>query len=217
MNDSFFGVSALSILRLFIEHVELCLMAMGIAIVTAFPAGIILRRFHLLSEMVVLIFGTLYTIPSLAMLAMLIPFSGLGKGSAVFALVIYAQFILIRHVILGLKSIDPVLLEAGRGMGLTALQLFRLLEIPQALPIWLSGLRIATLSTIGIATMAAWINAGGLGTLIFEGLSQNNTSRIVMGAILISSLSLWLDQILRQFESEAYRASQGDPESIFQQ
>ncbi len=198
-----------SLARAFVDHMDLSFIALAIALLIAGPIGVLVSRQKRLASIVITGFSIVYTVPSLAMLAFMVPVFGLGRTSAIFALVIYAQFILIRHIVLGMQQIDPMVLESARGMGMTAVQRFIRVEIPLALPVWLSGLRIATLSTIGIATTAAWINAGGLGTLIFEGMSQNNPGKIMTGAILIGSLSLIFDQILGGFESAARLRSVG--------
>jgi osmoprotectant transport system permease protein len=134
----------------------------------------------------------------------------LGKPSAILALVLYAQFILLRSMVSGLKSVDFSAVEAARGLGLSAIQIFCRVEAPMAMPIWINGLRNATLTTLSIATTAAWINAGGLGTLIFDGLSQNNSTKILTGALLISGLSLLLDYGLKAAEIEATQIANGE-------
>lgn len=186
-----------------VEHIDLCLVSLAVATGIAFPLGIWLARLPRLSEGMLTALGALYTIPSLAMLAILVPLLGLGKGSAITALVLYAQFILLRSVILGMRSIDRASIEAAQGLGLSPLRIFTLLEAPMAMPLWINGLRHATLSTLSIATTAAWIHAGGLGTLIFEGLSQNNMGKILAGALLISALALCFDSLLKAVENEA--------------
>lgn len=196
------------VLRAFVEHIDLCVCALAGALLLAFPLALFIARKRIVSELVMTVCGLLYTVPSLAFLAILVTVFGLGKPSALIALIIYAQFILIRHFILGLQSIDSATQEVTRGLGLSYLQSLLVIEIPLAMPIWLSGLRIATLSTIGIATTAAWINAGGLGRLIFEGLSQNNTGKIVLGALLISGLAFLLETLLHGFETQAISDAQ---------
>ena len=189
--------------RAFVQHVDLCAISLTLAIVPSLAMGILIARRPVLAELVISSFSLLYTVPSLAFLAMMVIFMGLGLPSAVTALVFYAQFILIRHIVLGLQGIDPHVLEAARAMGLSSWKQLLWIEVPLALPVWLSGLRLATLSTISIATTAAWINAGGLGTLIFQGLAQNDPRQIMLGAALIAILSLWLEKILASLETAA--------------
>jgi osmoprotectant transport system permease protein len=143
------------------------------------------------------------------MLAFMVIVFGLGQISAIVAMVLYAQFILIRHFVLGLQSIDASTVEAARAMGFTFWQRLLWVEAPLALPVWLSGIRLAALSTVSIAVIAAWINAGGLGTLIFEGLSQNNLPKIWGASVLIVLLSLWLQSTLEGFEAWALAKAEG--------
>jgi osmoprotectant transport system permease protein len=200
---------ATDLLRAFVEHIDLCVCSLFLAFLIAFPLSLFIARRPILSEMLITVLSVFYTVPSLALLAILVTLFGLGMHSAVIALVIYAQFILIRHFITGLRSIDPDVLEIAHGMGLTRWQILCAIEFPLALPIWLNGFRVATLSTIGIATTAAWINAGGLGGLIFEGIAQNNPQKILLGAFLISLLSLLFEQILKGFEAQAILDAKG--------
>lgn len=196
-------------MRTVMEHIDLCLISLGIASLIAFPLGILLARHKLVANISLTMLGMVYTIPGLALLAMLVPIFGLGKGSAIFALVVYAQFILLRNVVLGFQSVETSSLEAAKGLGLTRFQTFVLLEVPMAMPVWINGLRIATLTTLSTATTAAWINAGGLGTLIFDGISQNNPPKILAGAILISVLALVFDYLLKAVEQEALQLASG--------
>lgn len=202
--------SIMTMLKALFEHVDLCLLALTIASGIAFPVGLLVARNPLFSNIVLGGLGMLYTIPSLAMLAILIPWLGLGKPSAIVALVLYAQFIMLRSVVSGLRSVDFSTLEAARGLGLNSFQVFCRVEAPVAMPVWINGLRNATLTTLSIATTAAWINAGGLGTLIFDGLSQNNIAKILTGALLISALSLIFDAGLKAVETEATRIANGE-------
>ncbi len=194
-----------------LEHIDLSLMSLLIASALAFPTGILIAQSRRLTEGLLTLLACLYTIPSLAMLALLVPWLGLGKSAAMAALIIYAQFILLRHVVLGLQSVEHSTIEAARGLGMTEGQIFLKLKVPMALPLWINGLRNATLTTLSIATNAAWINAGGLGTLIFNGLAQNNLEKILTGALLISGLSLIFDYSLKTAEAEALRNALGNP------
>jgi osmoprotectant transport system permease protein len=191
------------VLLAFVEHVDLCVCAVTGAVLLAFPVSLWMAQRRVVSEIVIAACGLLYTVPSLALLALLVTLFGLGKPSALLALMMYAQFILIRHFILGLRSVDPTVREVARGLGLSPGQMLFSIEMPLAMPVWLSGLRIATLSTIGIASIAAWINAGGLGRLIFEGISQSNSGKIILGALLISGLAFLFESILQGFEAQA--------------
>lgn len=174
----------------FIQHLQLTLLALLLALLLAFPIGIILNRYRWLTAPVVGILSILYTIPSLAVLIILIPFLGLGAKTAVATLVIYAQIILVRNIVVGLQTVNPALLEAARGMGMNAWVRWWRVELPLALPIILAGVRIAAVTIIGIAAIAAKINAGGLGTLLFLGIQFDRNEMIWAGALTLALLAL---------------------------
>jgi osmoprotectant transport system permease protein len=152
----------------------------------------------------------IYTIPSLSLFVLLIPLFGLGTTSAVVALVAYAQLMLVRNWVVGLMSIDPAIIEAARGMGMNGSQRFWQVEFPLALPLLLSGIRLATLSTIGIGTIAAYINAGGLGKLLFEGVITANYPKIFAGSLAVSVLAIGTNYLLRFLERQAEVAIRGE-------
>lgn len=189
-----------SVGSLLIEHLWLTLSALAIALVIAVPTSILLVRVPRLRGPVLGLLGILYTIPSLSLLVLLIPLLGLGYWPAVVTLVIYAQLVLVRNLVVGMTEIDAAILEAANGMGMNGWQRLIIVEFPLALPLMLAGLRIATLSTIGIATIAAFINAGGLGMLLFDGVRSSNQEKIVAGAIAVSLLAFGANALLRQAE-----------------
>lgn len=188
------------IFSLLFEHLVLTLISLSIALLIALPVGVLLSRVKWLSVPILAILGILYSIPSLAMFAFLIPVIGLGVKPAIIALVAYSQLILVRNVMTGFQMIDPSIIEAGKGMGLSHSRLFWKIELPLALPVILGGIRIATVSIIGIATIAAWINAGGLGVILFEGLYQNHTPKMIWGTIAVSLLAISANQLLLNLE-----------------
>jgi osmoprotectant transport system permease protein len=197
------------ILTLLGQHLMLTALSLLIALCIAMPVGFLLSRVKWLAVPMLSVLGMVYTIPSLAFLAMLIPLVGLGTEPAVIALVAYSQLILVRNVMVGFRSVDPSIREAGLGMGLSSWQLFWRIEVPLALPVILGGVRIATISVIGIATVAAWINAGGLGVLLFEGLYQNSMPKIVWGTLLVALLAILSNQTLLGLEKRAHRRARG--------
>jgi len=197
-------------LAMTLEHLQIVATVLLISIVIAVPLSLALYHSHKLSTIVLAILGALYAIPSLAFFAILIPLSGLGMPTAVIVLVVYSQFILVRNILAGFKSVDASLLEAGRGMGLSAAQLFFRVQLPLAMPALLGGLRLAVISTIGMATIAATIGAGGLGTLLFDGLRMNFPMKIVWGTVLASALSLIANWILSFFEKRALKRARGE-------
>jgi osmoprotectant transport system permease protein len=198
------------ILELFVQHVVLTFSSVGIALLIALPVGWILWRLKWLSVPVLSVLGTIYVIPSLALFAILIPLVGLGEKPAIITLVAYSQLILVRNVLAGFQSVDPAVLEAGRGMGLNPFQLFWKIQLPLALPVILGGIRIASISVIGIATVGAWVNAGGLGVILFEGLYQNSTTKIVWGTVFVSGLAILVNQLLMWLERRSLLKARGE-------
>ena len=187
------------ILLLFFQHLMLTVVSLSIALLIALPVGVLLSRIRWISVPILAVLGILYSIPSLAMFAFLIPVVGLGVKPAIIALIAYSQLILVRNVMVGFQSIDPAIIEAGKGMGLGSLRLFWKIEFPLALPVILGGIRIATISIIGIATIAAWINAGGLGVILFEGLYQNHTPKMIWGTIFVSLACNRVEPVVIEF------------------
>ncbi|MFM9106833.1 MAG: ABC transporter permease [Chloroflexota bacterium] len=179
------------------QHVELTLLALALALAVAIPLGIAAARFPRLSGPVLAILGAVYTVPSLAALAFLIPSLGIGRLPAVLVLAAYAQLFLVRNIVAGLRGVDAATLEAASGMGMTPWQVFAKVRWPLALPVMMAGLRTAAVTTISLATVAAWIDAGGLGTLLFEGITRDDPNRILAGTVAIAGLALATDGLLR--------------------
>lgn len=192
---------------LFLEHLRLTVITLAISIAIALPLGVWLTRQRAAQSAVLGVLSILYTIPSLALLVMLIPFFGLGVDTGVVALVIYAQVILVRNIVTGLEGVPKSVIEAARGMGLDPWQIFWQIEVPLALPVMLAGLRVATLSTIGIGAIAALVDAGGLGELLFQGIQQNNPNKIIAGAISVSALAIGANILIRLAEGRAVKAA----------
>ena len=180
-----------------LEHIQLCLVALLIALLVAIPLAAIATRYTRLTLPMVSILGVLYTIPSLAFLAFLIPSLGIGVVPAVIVLAAYAQIFLVRNIVTGLRGVDDATLEAARGLGLGGWQVFRQVRWPLALPVVIAGVRTAAVTIISLATVAAWIDAGGLGQLLFEGITRNDPDRILAGTVAITALALLTDALLR--------------------
>ncbi len=196
----------------FAEHVRMTLIALAIALLIALPVGVLITRVKRLEEPVMGLFQILYTIPSLALLVLLIPFVGLGLDNAVIVLVTYAQVILVRNIVVGLNGVEPAVVEAARGMGMNSWQRLLRVELPLALPIILAGVRIASVTIIGIGAVAALINAGGLGSLLFDGVSTANEQKIVAGSVAAATLAGLANGLLRLLERRSARAIYGDEE-----
>ncbi|MCC7024441.1 MAG: ABC transporter permease [Thermomicrobiales bacterium] len=200
--------------ELTIQHLTLAGTAILIALVFAIPLGVLAARNPRLSTPLLGLLGAIYTIPSLAFLALLIPSLGIGRKPAVVVLAAYAQIFLVRNIVTGLRGVDPATLEAATGLGMTRWQQFARVRWPLALPVIIAGLRTASVTTISLATVAAWIGAGGLGTLLFEGIARDDPDRILAGTIAITALALVVDALLRFIESmtaigRARRAARG--------
>jgi osmoprotectant transport system permease protein len=182
------------------QHLVLVVVSLAIALLLALPAGVIAARNPRAGAAILAVTGALYTIPSLALLALLVAVMGLGAPTAIVALVAYAQMILVRGVVAGLRGVDPALVDAARGLGFTARQTLLRVEFPAALPVMLGGVRVATVSLVALATIASWIHAGGLGDLLFEGISTNNPQKIFAGALAAAVLAIAADVSLRAAE-----------------
>jgi osmoprotectant transport system permease protein len=182
------------------QHLVLVVLSVGIAFAISLAAGIWASRRPRVYAPVMAVTATLYTIPSLALFALLIPLVGLGRTAAIIALVAYSLLVLIRNIATGLREVPADVLEAARGMGLGPWQLLVRIELPLAMPVIIAGVRIASVTVIGIATIAAYINAGGLGTLIFDGIQQTHPAKIVTGGVLTSAMAVAADLGLAALE-----------------
>jgi osmoprotectant transport system permease protein len=188
------------------EHLLLTFVSLAIALAIAFPLGVLAARRPRAGAITLGILNVIYTIPSLALLAILVAIFGLGMPTAIVALVAYAQMILVRNVAEGLQGVSPAALDAADGLGFTRFQRLLRVELPLALPAIVGGIRIATVALIGIATVAAWIDAGGLGTLVFEGLHQDDPDKIIAGSLGAVVLAFAADAALRAAERWTARA-----------
>jgi osmoprotectant transport system permease protein len=206
----FLGSNWELVLELLWEHLWITLVSLGIALLIGLPLGVLIARVRWLRGPVLGALSVIYTIPSLALLVLLLPFTRLGPQTAIIALVAYAQVVLVRNTLLGLESVEPAALEAARGMGMGEWQRLWRVELPLALPLIVAGVRIATLAIIGIGTIAALINAGGLGTLLFQGVTTGQRPRIVAGSLAVGALALLANLALRAVERAVARPLRED-------
>ncbi len=183
-----------------LEHLELVLITLIISLLVATLLTILTVFSDLLSKTLVYIFSVIYSIPSLALFAILIPVTGLGKVTAIMVLVVYNQYLLLRNFNEGLHAVDPAIIEAANGMGMTKMQILYEVRIPLSKRALFTGIRLAVVSTIGIATIAASINAGGLGTILFDGLRTMNVNKILWGSILSAGMAIGANAILTKIE-----------------
>ncbi|MBY8914941.1 ABC transporter permease/substrate-binding protein, partial [Bacillus sp. YC2] len=190
-----------------LEHIQISLIALFFAVIISIPLGIYLTRKQKLSEVIIGITAVLQTIPSLALLGLLIPIVGIGKIPAVIALIVYALLPILRNTYTGIKEIDPSLIEAARAMGMNSRKRLGKVELPLAMPVIMAGIRTAMVLIIGTATLAALIGAGGLGDLILLGIDRNNTELILIGAIPAAILAILFDFLLRKLENVSFKKS----------
>lgn len=193
-----------------LSHLWLSGTTLLLSFFIAILIAVLIMRSQWLSQMTVGLLGAVYAIPSLALFAILIPFFGLGEKTAIIVLVTYNQFILVRNILAGFRSIDPAVTESAMGMGMSETQIFFRIKLPLASPVILAGVKIAVISTIGISTIASTINAGGLGQLLFDGLRTRNTIKILWGSLLSALLAIIANWILTYFENNAKRAISGE-------
>src|SRR5919202_1342560 len=185
------------------EHLWLVCEAMLFAVAIALPLGVLLTRRKFLQRPVLGVASVLQTVPSLALFGFLIPlsFGGIGRRSAVIALVLYALLPLLRNTVAGIEGVDTSVREAAVAMGMRARQILWQVELPLAAPVILAGVRVATVISVGVATIAAAIGAGGLGTYIFRGLRQYDNTLILAGAVPAALLALAADAGIGLLES----------------
>jgi osmoprotectant transport system permease protein len=187
------------------EHIQLSFIALLIAALIGVPLGILLTKTKKLSEIVMNIAAVLQTIPSLALLGLMIPLFGIGKIPAVIALVVYALLPILRNTYTGIDEVDPSLVEAAKGIGMKPGRRLAKVELPIAMPVIMAGIRTAMVLIIGTATLAALIGAGGLGDLILLGIDRNNSSLILIGAIPAALLAILFDLVLRFMQKLSYK------------
>jgi osmoprotectant transport system permease protein len=194
---------ARDILDLTLEHLFLVSLSIAIAAALAIPAGILLTRRTVLQRWVLGFANIMQTVPSLALFGFLIPLpflGGIGKHTAIVALVLYALLPILRNTLTGILNVDPAVRESAIAMGMTGRQLLWEVELPLATRTILAGLRIATVTTIGTATIAAAIGGGGLGVFIFRGLASVDTTLLLAGAVPAALIALVADRGLEWVE-----------------
>jgi osmoprotectant transport system permease protein len=182
------------------QHLELVALALAFASVVALPLGVWAARKPRIAPWLLGTLGAIYTVPSLALLAVLVEWFGLGFTPIFAALVVYAQFMLARNVVAGLNGIDRSQVDAARGLGMSPLQVLLRVEFPQALPVLIGGVRIAAIAMISIATLGGYVGGVGLGVLIFNGLTLHQMQMIEAGSIAACVLAVAVDALLRLAE-----------------
>lgn len=197
---SFFTENSADILIKTWEHFYISFSALLLGVIIAVPLGILLSKKKTVAKIVLTVTSVLQTVPSLALLAIMIPFLGVGKVPAIFALCIYSLLPILNNTFIGMRSVNQNIKAAGTAMGMTPMQSMRMVELPLAMPIIMSGIRLSAVYVISWATLASYIGAGGLGDFIFNGLNLYKTELIVGGALLVTALALLVDFLLSRFE-----------------
>ena len=185
-----------SIPNLFEKHLALVGVVMLISIIIALPLGILVARYKRVYFPTITITGLLYTVPSIAAFALLIPITGLTPVTVIIPLVAYNQLVLIRNTAAAIGGIDPLLIEVGRAMGMKPLQILFRVTLPLALPVIIAGIRIATVTTIGIAALATLAGQSTLGDLIFQNLAVYDPDAVAAGGILTAAFAILADLLL---------------------
>lgn len=189
-----------SVLTKTLEHISLSFSAVILACVIGIPVGFLIVNHAKTSKIVLGVANVIQTIPSLAMFAFAMPLFGIGREPAIFALFLYALLPIIKNTLIGIKNVDPSIIKAATGMGMTKRQIMFKVEVPLAISVIMGGVRIAAVTCIGVTTIATLIAAGGLGDFIYRGLSTFNQPMILTGAILSALLALFVDFLLGLLE-----------------
>jgi osmoprotectant transport system permease protein len=189
-------------------HLTITFTTMFFAIIIGVFIGIIITRIRVFHGPVIKTAGMIYTIPSLALFGIMIPIVGIGFAPAVIALTLYSLLVLIRNTAVGIDEVDQPIIEAARGMGMTNRQILWQIEVPLALPVIFAGIRIATVSTISLATLASFFGAKSLGSLIFEGIAAGGTrnDKVVAGALGASALAILFAFLIGRAERRLRKA-----------
>ena len=185
-----------TLIELTVEHLIIILSAMALSVAIGLVIGVAISFSPRAARLVLGINGLFMTVPSLALFSLLVPVLGIGAAPAIVGLVIYTQLPIVRNVYTGLVGIDPALIEAARGMGLTEAKILWKIKLPLARPAILAGVRTATVMGIGIGAIAAYVGAGGLGVLIFQGISRNSDVMVLVGAVIISAIAILTDRLI---------------------
>ncbi|MBU5590258.1 ABC transporter permease subunit [Clostridium sp. MSJ-4] len=189
------------ILSLILEHIELTIMAVILAILIGVPLGILITRKKRLKGPIIGITNIVQSIPSLALLGFLIPVIGIGSKPAVFMVFLYSLLPIIKNTYTAITNINPDMLEAAKAMGMTRKDMLTMVEIPLALPVIMAGIRISAVTAVGLMTIAAFVGGGGLGYMVFSGVQTVNNNMILAGAIPACILALFMDFVIGKIES----------------
>lgn len=194
-----------TILELLLRHLEMVLIALAISIVLGVIIGYLITYSKPVANFVIYVCSMLMTIPSLALFVLFIPVLGIGEKPAIAGLVIYTLLPIVRNVYVGMTNIDPAIISAARGMGMRESHIIWKVKAPLALPVIFAGIRTSVVMGIGLGAIAAYIGAGGLGQYIFQGINRGNNNMILVGAILISLITIVVDKAMQGIQKQAER------------
>ena len=197
---NYIGTNYPTIVRLTIEHLYLVSISVGAAILSGVPIGIMITKDKQLADTILYVASVIITIPSVAMFGLMIPLlslvnRGIGFWPAAIAIFLYSQLPIIRNTYTAINNIDPALREAAKGMGMSDWQRLVKVEIPLAVPVIMAGVRMAVVMNIAVATIAVYIGAGGLGTIINEGITGTDSVKLIVGAVAVSLLAVIADYL----------------------
>ncbi len=181
------------VFTLLLEHINLTILSVTLAIIIGVPLGILISHFSKINKPVMILANVIQAVPSMALLGFLIPFLGIGIVPSVFMVVLYSLLPIIKNTFTSISGINPQVIEAAEGIGMTKFQILFKIQIPMALPVIMAGVRISAVTAVGLMTMAAFIGAGGLGYLVFSGIRTANNYQILAGAIPACLLALFID------------------------
>ncbi|MGX7358204.1 ABC transporter permease [Dolosigranulum pigrum] len=199
----FFAENGENLVRLIWEHLYISAISVSLGVLFAVPIGIWLTRINdRVADLVISFVSILQSLPSLALLTLMIPLIGVGQLPAIVALFIYSLMPIMRNTYTGIQSVDEGMVDAAKGMGMTTIQLLQKVELPQAAPIIMAGIRLSTTYVIAWTTLASFIGAGGLGDFIFNGLNLYIPELIIGGTIPVTVIALLADFLLSRLEQK---------------
>ncbi len=211
--QAFIAEQGSEVIRLLWEHIYMSVISLGLGVIVAVPLGILLSQVPKVADFVISVVSVLQTIPTLALLALMIPVLGVGKVPAIVALFVYSLLPILRNTYLGMSNVNPDLLDAAKGMGLTRMQVIRQVQLPLAVPVIMAGIRLSTVYVIAWTTLASYIGGGGLGDMIFNGLNLFRPDLILGGTIPVTILAVIVDLIMARIEewvSPSTSSKEGD-------
>jgi len=183
-----------------VQHLQIVFITLLFSLALASVFVLWAAYFPKVGDLLIQLFSLIYSIPSLALFALLIPLTGLGRATAIIVLVVYNQYLLLRNFITGIREVDEAVVEAAVGLGMNRMQQLQKIQLPLARKMFLTGIQLAVVSTVGIATIAALINAGGLGTILFDGLRTMNIYKIVWGSGISAGLAIGINGLFNAVE-----------------